>query len=248
MPRPTAEQTVDAMIAKIRRDSTRTHRMYDYLHKAAAENDGPEPPSPPPLPILEPLLHISYYPDDGFGFVAACASVLPLMAVIAVCAWVVARRELHAIWLLCCAFLHVAAALRIGAASALPVSCTAFLLSHGLLFLWRDAWIVHALLWKPLATALSIGLLAAVAAAHVHLGDERAREELVGGIILGIAMGKTSYIVYQLVRPTLRTFVHESACCQYFYVHDCKNLSDVLRSDYEYHRAMDREEREKRWV
>ena len=221
--------------------------MYEYLHKAAAE-DGPEPPSPPPQPVLEPLLQILYYPDDRFGFLAACVTTLPLMALLGLFVWVVARRELHTIWLLCCAIVHSAIALSIGAETALHPSVGAFVLSHGLLFLWRDASMVHPLLWKPVATALNLGLMASVAAAHVHLGDKRAREELFGGIILGVGLGNASYIVYQLARPTLRALVHESACCQYFYVHDCKNVSDVLRSDYDYHRAMDREEREKRWV
>ena len=81
-PSPNAQATIEALLVKIRRQTTSTHRISDLLAKAAAEaHDVVEDKPPPGLPTLRPLLltHVVYHEGDRVGELAALVTLVPLV-------------------------------------------------------------------------------------------------------------------------------------------------------------------------
>ena len=239
--RSAAEQTIDALLAKLRQRSNREHRLAVLLQtEAAAQATRPLPPSLPSVPELLPLLpEVMYRQGDTVGHAAACIMLWPLMAMVALSAWVVARREAHAIWLLCGASLN--AFVTCTAQQSHHLSVTAFLVAHGLLFLWRDAGMADALIWKPVLSVACLSFLALVATSIMYL-RKPAGAEMLSGILLGATTGTASYAGYHAMLPCLRHII-DSSFCRYFYVHDASRIHDVLRTDYESHIAVEHTKR-----
>lgn len=228
--------TVEALLAKINKYTKQEVRITRLLATAGASASAPEPPSPPSPPKAIPLslTCVTYLEGDAFGRVAALASLAPLVGLVMLGTWVLARRELRALWMLGTAVGSAGLCVVIKAHARDPrpatarledfgmpsnhSTVTACLAAAGLLFFWRDAEVRHAAFWKPVAAVAAAAACAAVAASRVWLG-EHTREQVYAGLAPGVATGCASHAGYAIARPALRPLL-DGAMAKYFLLHD----------------------------
>lgn len=248
MPSP---PSLDSLISKIRASTARDRAVLNALSNASG---WPLPPASPSPPAVRPLMltFVAYRVDDPLGQIAALVTLAPIFALVALGTWVVARRELHAICALAGAVLN--AALCVGlkkiAEEPRPLGATlqdhgmpsnhaqtaAFLSAYAIVFLWHGCTVHHAALWKPAMTTLAMLAAAAVGASRIHLGEHSPAQVGVGSAV-GAAVGVAWYALYTAVLRPLLLPLLEHPLARYFYARDASRVADVMRHEYDWHRA-----------
>ena len=243
--------SLDSLVAKIRASAARDRAVLAALANASG---WPLPPSPPPPPAMRPLMltFVAFRVGDPLGQVAALVTLAPLAGLIALGTWVVARRELHALCALIGAVLNAALCVGLKELAKEPrpagatlqdhgmpsnhAQTTTFLCAYAIIFLWHGCSMHHAALWKPAGTALAVLLAAAVGASRVYLGEHSSAQVAVGSAV-GAAVGVAWYALFcAVLRPLLLPLL-EHPLARYFYLRDASRVADVMRKNYEWHRA-----------
>jgi dolichyldiphosphatase len=255
-PRSAGAARLDALIARIHRQAAHTQRLVDTVRTASESDDALLPPTPPPetFPPERPSrmpFTLTYVAYDGslLGYAAALATLMPIFLIVALTTWILARRELRAMWLMIGALLTTAlnGALKHSLRQPRPEAATledfgmpsnhaqltAYFVAYTLLFLWRDVTMVHPSVWKPLLTAGALTLLVAVGASRIYLHEHSPAQVGVGAII-GCAAGALWHWLYLLFAlPVLRPRLADSSIGRYFYVRETSTVPDVMRTEYE---------------
>lgn len=245
---------LDEIVARIQAHTAAERRLSHAVDEFHTEAEGADSSLAPPSPAsgqLRPLslTYVAYREGDALGKVAALVTLAPLVALVALGAWIVARRELRALCLLLGALLNalLCAVLKAhfqqprpaGAAQqdfGMPsnhAQTSAYLATTGLCFLWLDATVVHAALWKPLTTLTTLALVALVGASRVYLGEHTV-EQVCAGLAAGSAAGLAVHFAYGAALPALRP-VLAWRCARYFYLRETSHVRDVMRVEHEWH-------------
>lgn len=270
MSRSAGGTKLDQLISKIQRNTQRDRRAALALASASAElassvlNSSDAPLLTPSPPLLTPLLltHVAFYEGDTLGHLAALVTITPLAAIVALAAWVVARRELRALSMLvgCLATAGVCVLLKRQFQQSRPTGAllpdygmpsnhaqvASYLVANGLAFLWQDVTMsAHAWLWKSLLSAAAVIWLVAVAASRVYLG-EHSRGQVDMGLCVGSAIGLIWHLAYRSALPSLRPLVQQNLLCRYFLVRETSRVRDVLGTEFDMYDALGRGEDGKR--
>jgi dolichyldiphosphatase len=245
--------SLDSLLAKIRASTAKDRNMLQALANAsgtavAAVSSPPAPPARKPLM----LTFVSYQQGDLLGKVAALVTLTPIFAHVALASWIVARRELHAACLLLGSVVNTALCIAIKSQLQQPrpvgatlsdygmpsnhAQTTVFLVGYCVVFLWHGCSIRHAAFWKPALTLAAAALAFAVGASRIYLGEHSVAQVLVGSLV-GAATALAWYACFcSVLRPLLLPLL-EQPPLRYFYVRDNSHTSDVMRREYEAHRA-----------
>uniref|UniRef100_A0A7S0LDD4 Phosphatidic acid phosphatase type 2/haloperoxidase domain-containing protein n=1 Tax=Coccolithus braarudii TaxID=221442 RepID=A0A7S0LDD4_9EUKA len=195
------------------------------------------------------LTHVVYPDGEQLGQPAAFITLLPVLAFPCLCVAFVARRELQLLSVLmgylgnaaCCDLLkrclqqpRPAGAVLDG--FGMPSNHTqtmSFVVAYGICFLWHEATMRDALIFKPLLSLLGVLLVVAVGVSRVYLGEHTEEQVLVGGLC-GLALGVAWQLMYaRVARPALLPLL-DGGCCRYFYIRDSSHIPDVLRKEHEW--------------
>lgn len=243
---------LDAVVARIRQHRAKDRLIAETLGNVAQQEPALYPP-PPPKKVALAITQVLYLEDDPIiGRAMAVASLLPVIALVSLIVWIVARRELRAIVMLLGAIANGVLCTLLKRLCQQPrpdgawqtdygmpsnhTQCVAFLVAYCLSFLWRGSTtIVHGRLWKPLLSLVATLALAAVGTSRVYLG-EHTRGQVGAGLLIGLVAGFACERAYVSMLPALRPWL-EAWPCRYFYVRETARVRDVMRREFDFHRS-----------
>jgi hypothetical protein len=225
-----------SLVEKIRAQASRDRNFTATLRQAVDANALAPPPAPPP-PRLVPLLRIAYLETDPLGPLAAAIELLPLLGCVAMVAWLAARRELRTAWGLCGLALSTALSLHLPPADALSpsahVQAVAFLVAWSFLASWRRL----SRAWRFAGCCTSAALVAAVASARVHLGDDTLPQVSAGALLGSGIAGMWLAAFVTCGRAALLSLL-ESRLGRSLLLRDSSHIPDLLAAEHEWLRSM----------
>ena len=228
--------SLTSLVEKIRAQAARDRNLTATLRSAV---DAVNTPAPPPPPRLVPLLRVaSYGEDDALGYYAALMELLPLIGLVGMGAWLVARREVRTAWGLCGLVLSAAlssqAAPTAGALSPSGhVQAIAYLACWSFLSSWRRL----SRTGRFASGCAAVALVGGVARSRVYLSDDSPEQAAVGAMLGGCAAALCFVSFVACGRASLRPLV-ESRLGRSLLLRDSSHVPDLLAAELEWLRSM----------